>query len=67
VIDFTYLERRDGELVVKELATADSQRKRVSSCVFKMPYAWEKVPMFTARIKKAMDHGCNWDDLDILY
>jgi rRNA maturation protein Rpf1 len=67
VIDFTYLEGRDGELVVKELATADSQSNRVSSYAFKRPYAWEEVPMFNARINQAMDHGCNWDDGNILY
>jgi hypothetical protein len=67
VIDCTYSEGRDGELVVKELAAADSQSNRVSSYVFKRPYAWEEVPMFNARINQAMDHGCNWDDGDILY
>ena len=31
VIDFTYLDGRDGDLVVKELAAVDSHSKRVSS------------------------------------
>jgi hypothetical protein len=62
VIDFTYLEGRDGEIVVKELAVADSWGCRVSSYVFKNPYIWENVPLFNTRIKKAMDHGCNWND-----
>ena len=35
VIDFTYLEGRDGELLVKELAAVDSHRNRVSSYIFK--------------------------------
>ena len=30
VIDFTFLEGRDDEIVVKELAVADSQSNRVS-------------------------------------
>ena len=34
VIDFTYLEGKDGELVVKELAAVDSHNIRVSSYVF---------------------------------
>jgi hypothetical protein len=33
VIDFTFLEGRDGELVVKELAFIDSHSNRVSSCL----------------------------------
>ena len=37
VIDFTFLEGRDGELVVKELAVVDSHGNRVSSNVFKRP------------------------------
>jgi hypothetical protein len=67
VIDFTYLEGRDGEVVVKELAVADSMNNRVSLYVFKRPYAWEEVPMLNARINQAMNHGCNWNDGDILY
>ena len=41
-IDFTYLDGRDGEIVVKELATVDSNCNQVSSYVFKRPYSWEK-------------------------
>ena len=37
VIDFTLLEGRDNEIVVKELAVADSRINRVSSYVFKRP------------------------------
>jgi hypothetical protein len=37
VIDFTFLEGRDGELVVKELAVVDSHSNRVLSYVFKKP------------------------------
>ena len=39
VNDFTYLEGKDCELVVKELAAVDSHRSRVSSYVFKRPYS----------------------------
>jgi len=67
VVDFTYLEGRDGELLVKELATVDSHRNRVSSYIFKKPYGWEKVPVFNARIIEAIDHGFNWNDDDVLY
>jgi len=48
VIDLTYLEGRDGQLLVKELAAVDSHSNRVSSYVFKTPYSWEEVPMFNA-------------------
>ena len=67
VIDFTFLEGRDGELVVKELAVVDSHSNRVLSCVFKRPYSWEEVPALNARINQAIDHGCNWNDGDVLY
>jgi len=39
VIEFTFLEGRDGELVVKELAAVDSHSDRVSSYVFQRPYS----------------------------
>src|SRR5215469_7144255 len=67
VIDFNYLTGRDGEMVVKELAVVDSRNSRVSSYMFKRPYAWEEVPVFTARMNNSTDHGCNWNDGDILY
>ena len=67
VIDFTFLEGRDGELVIKELVVVDSHSKRVSSYVFKGPYSWEDVPGLNARINQAIDHGCNWNDGDVLY
>jgi len=67
VIDFTYLGGRYGELLVKELATVDSHRNRVSSYIFKKPYEWEEVPMFNAGINEAIDHGCDWNDGDVLY
>jgi hypothetical protein len=67
VIDFTCLGEWDGEMVVKELAVVNSHSNRVSSYVFKRPYAWEEVPMFNARMNQAIDHGCNWNDGDILY
>jgi hypothetical protein len=67
VIDFTFLEGRDGEIVVNDLAVVDSHNKRVSSYVFKRPYGWEDVPFFNARMNQAIDHGCNWNDGDVLY
>lgn len=67
VIDFTYLDGRDGDIVVKELATVDYSRNRVSSYIFKRPYGWEAVSMFNARMNEAVDHGCNWNDGDIPY
>jgi len=33
VIDFTFLEGRDNEIVVKELGFADSHINRVTSCL----------------------------------
>ena len=47
VIDFTYLEGKDGELMVKELATVESHNNRVSSYVFKRPYSWENCKCLT--------------------
>ena len=52
VIDFTYLDGRDGELVIKEMAAVDSHINRVSSYVFKRPYCWEELPMFNARMTR---------------
>ena len=66
VIDFTFLEGRDGELVVKELAVVDSHSNRVSSYVFKRPYSWEEVPALSARINQIIDHGFIWNDVDVL-
>ena len=51
VIDFTYLEGKVGELVVKELAPVDSHRNRFSSCLFKRPYSWEELSLFNVRMK----------------
>jgi hypothetical protein len=48
-------------MVVKKLAVVDSPSNRVSSYVFKRPYAWEEVPMLNANINQGMDHGCNWN------
>ena len=67
MIDFTYLEGRDGDIVVKEIAAVDFQSNRVASYLFQRPYGWEEVPMFNARINEAIDHGCNWNDGDVLY
>jgi len=35
--------------------------------VFKRPYEWEEEHMFNARMNQAIDHGCNWNDGDVLY
>ena len=67
VIDFTYLEGRNGDIVIKELAAVDFQSNSVASYVFKRPYGWEEIPMFSAQINEAIDHGCNWNDGDVLY
>ena len=67
VIDFTFLEGRDGEIVVKELAAVESHSNRVSSYVFKNPYSWEEVTKFNAKINQAVNHGCNCNGGDILY
>jgi len=67
VIVFTFLEGRDGEIVVKELAVVDSSKNSVSSYVFKRPYGLEEFPPFNARMNQAIDHGCNWNDGDVLY
>jgi hypothetical protein len=67
VIDFTFLEGRDNEIVVKKMAVADSHINRVSSYVFKKPYGWEEVPMFNTRMNQAIGHGCKWNDGDVPY
>jgi len=51
----------------KELAAVDYHSNRVLSYVFKGPYEREEVRSFNARINQAIDHGCNWNDGDILY
>ena len=35
--------------------------------VFKRPYSWEEITALNARINQAIDHGCNWNDGNILY
>jgi hypothetical protein len=67
VIDFTFLEGRDNEIVVKELAVADFHINRISSYVYKKPYGWKNVPMFNSRMNQAIGHGCNWNDGDVPY
>jgi hypothetical protein len=61
------LDGRDGDYVVKELAAVDFQRNRFSSYIFKKPYGWGAVSMYTAQLNEAVDHGCNWNDGDIPY
>ena len=67
VIDFTFLERRDGKVVVKDLASVDSHINRVSTYVLKRSQSWEKVPWFNARMNQAIDHECNYNDGDIVH
>ena len=31
-----------------------------------LPYSWEEVPAFNARMNQAIEHGCNWNG-DVLY
>jgi hypothetical protein len=66
VIDFTYLEGRNGDIVVKELAAVDFHSSRVSSCVFKRLYGWEEIRVIDASMNEAIGHGCNWNN-DVLY
>ena len=61
MIDFTYLEGKGGELVVKELAAVKSYSNRVSRYVFKRHYMWEELSLFNVKINEAIDHGCNWN------
>jgi len=67
VIHLIFLEVQDGELVAKELAAVHSHSNRVSSYVFKRPYGWEEVRSFNARMNQSIDHGCKWNDGDVLY
>jgi hypothetical protein len=62
VIAFTYLEGRNGGIVVKELAAVDFQSNRFSSYVFKRPCGWEEIPMFNDRMNEEINHGCNGND-----
>ena len=64
--DFTYLERKDGELVFKDLAAVDSHSNRVSSCV-KRPKSWEELSFFNVRMNEAIDRRCNWNDFYVPY
>jgi len=50
VIDFTYLEGRDVDIVVKKLAGVDFHGNRVAPYLFKGPYGWEEIPIFNAGI-----------------
>jgi hypothetical protein len=66
VIVFTFLNGRDVDILVKELAAVDFHRNRFSSYIFKKPYVWQAVSMFTAQLNESVNHGCNWNDSDIL-
>jgi hypothetical protein len=50
MIELTFSEERDNEIVVKELADADSHINRILSYVFNRTYRWEEVPIFKARM-----------------
>ena len=67
VIDFTYLEGRDSNIVANELATVDFHSNSVASYLFKRPYGWKEIPIFNARVNEAIDYVCNWNDGDVLY
>ena len=67
VIDFTYLEGKDGELVVKWLAALKSHSNKISSYVFKIPYSWEELSLFNVRMNEAIVHGCNWNYVYVPY
>jgi hypothetical protein len=54
-------------MVFKELADVDSNSSRVSSYAFKRLYCLEEVPMFNARINQPIDHGCNWNEGNVMY
>ena len=47
VIDLTFLEGRDGKLVVMDLALIDTHSNRASSYVFKTPTAGKKYQRLT--------------------
>ena len=57
MIDFTYFEGRDGDIVVKELAVVDSNSNIVSTYVFRRPY----------RMIQTIDQGCNLNYDGVLY
>ena len=67
MIDFTYLEGRDCDIVVKDLAAVDFHSNSVASYLFKRPYVWEELKLFNARVNEATDYGCNWNDGEVLY
>ena len=59
VIAFTFLEVRDCEFVVKELAAVDNHSNRVLSYVFMRPYGLDELPAVNGRINLANVHVCN--------
>ena len=65
LIDFTYLEGKDDEIVAKELAAVYSHSNRVSSNGFKKPYNLEELSLFNVRMNEAIEHWCNWNDGNI--
>jgi hypothetical protein len=67
VMDFTYLDWRDGDIVFKELEAVVFHCNRVLSYIFTKPYVWETVSMFSAQMIEAVDHGCSWNDGDVPY
>ena len=65
MIDFTFLEGRDYELVVKGLAAVDSHSNSLITWI-EESVQLGKVPAFNARVNQTIDHGYNWDDGDVL-
>ena len=67
MIDFTYLEEKYGELVVKYFSVFNSCSSRASSCGFKRPYRWENLSFFNVKMNEAIYHCCNLNDGDLPY
>ena len=65
--DLPYLEGRNGEPVVRELAAIDSHITGSHHTSLRDRPSWKEVPMFNARMNQAIEHGCNWYDGDIPY
>jgi len=57
VIDFTYLEVRAGDIVVKEFVAVDFHSNRRASYLFKCPYVWEKYQYLKPEKMKLLTTG----------
>ena len=63
VIDFTYLEGKDCELLVEELTAVDSGGNSV--CLRDLTAG--NLSLSNVRMNEAIDHGCKWNDDYIPY